>query len=129
MWTLNRRASAFVATLTALALLTPALPDALALWHSDPGHAHDHGSAHAGGWTLLPDDHPPQDAAHLDPATFVRHSPCAVCAGRARTIVPLLPLAPEAARQDTRGAITGASRPSVASPIRLSGGPRAPPAV
>ena len=126
MEALKQRTLPLCAVLTVLALLAPAVPQVAALWGA--GHDHGHGG-HGAGWVHRTADHARHEASQLETADPVHRAECAVCAGRSRSVVPLL-LAPEAAvRQDTGRAIARkASHPVSARALRPSQ-PRAPPAV
>ena len=121
---LHQRALPLCVVLTALALLAPTAPEVAALWG-----AHDHGHGTHGGWGHRSADHAFHDASQLEPADLVRRAECAVCAGRARTVVPLL-LAPDsAARHDAGRSIAPQTSRPVSTPDLRPGRPRAPPTV
>ncbi len=123
---LKQRALPLCAVLTALALFAPAVPDVAALWGA--GHDHGHG-AHGAGWVYRSSDHAHHDASQLEPADPVRRAECAACAGRWRSVTPLL-LAPASAAHHiaSRAIACQASHP-VSSRASRPGRPRAPPIV
>ncbi len=126
MRALKQRALPFCAVLTALALLAPAAPDVAALWGA--GHDHGHGG-HGAGWVHRSADHARHVASRLEPADPVQHAECSVCAGRSRSVVPLLLAPASATRQDAGRAILCQVSHPVSTRVLRPGRPRAPPAV
>lgn len=125
---LKQRALPLCAVLTALALLAPAALDVAALWGA--GHDHDHGhGGHGAGWVHRSADHARHEASQLEAANPVQHAECVVCAGRSRSVVPLL-LAPASdVHQDAGRAIARQASHPISDRALRPGRPRAPPIV